>query len=50
MIADGKGARQHAPLFPDRFGYRFNVTVTKDMVFTRPYQAFDYKQGGGQGG
>ena len=41
-----------SPTLEIRPGYRFNVTVTQDMVFTRPYQAFDYKQGerGGQGG
>jgi len=23
-------------------GHRFNVIVTKDMTFSKPYQAFDY--------
>ncbi|WP_419610416.1 hypothetical protein, partial [Thiolapillus sp.] len=23
-------------------GFRFNVIVTKDMAFSKPYQAFDY--------
>lgn len=31
-----------APTLEIRPGYRFNVTVTKDMVFSKPYQAFDY--------
>jgi len=31
-----------APTLEIRPGYRFNVIVTKDMTFTRPYQAFDY--------
>lgn len=31
-----------APTLEIRPGYRFNVMVTKDMVFTKPYQAFDY--------
>jgi type IV secretion system protein VirB10 len=44
-----------SPTLEIRPGYRFNVTVTKDMVFARPYQAFDYRQPGqaergGQGG
>lgn len=30
-------------------GYRFNVTVTEDMVFARPYQAFDYRGGSPNG-
>ena len=25
-----------------RPGYRFNVIVTKDLMFAKPYQAFDY--------
>ena len=25
-----------------RPGFRFNVVVTKDLTFTKPYQAFDY--------
>ena len=32
-----------APTLEIRPGYRFNVTVTKDMVLARPYQAFDYR-------
>lgn len=32
-----------APTLEIRPGYRFNVTVTKDMVLARPYQAFDYQ-------
>jgi type IV secretion system protein VirB10 len=47
-----------SPTLEIRPGYRFNVTVTKDMVFARPYQAFDYRHYGqteqaereGQGG
>lgn len=35
-----------SPTLEIRPGYRFNVTVTKDMIFARPYQAFDYKPGG----
>ena len=31
-----------SPTLEIRPGYRFNVTVTKDMVFNKPYQAFDY--------
>jgi len=31
-----------APTLEVRPGYRFNVIVTKDLVFARPYQAFDY--------
>lgn len=31
-----------APTLQIRPGYRFNVVVTKDMTFPRPYQAFDY--------
>ena len=31
-----------SPTLEIRPGYRFNVTVTKDMVFSKPYQAFDY--------
>ncbi len=34
-----------SPTLEIRPGYRFNVTVTKDMVFARPYQAFDYRGG-----
>lgn len=30
-----------APTLEIRPGYRFNVVVTKDMVFTKPYQAFN---------
>lgn len=31
-----------APTLEIRPGFRFNVVVTKDMVFSKPYQAFDY--------
>lgn len=31
-----------APTLEIRPGYRFNVMVTKDMTFTKPYQPFDY--------
>lgn len=31
-----------APTLEIRPGYRFNVIVTKDMTFSKPYQAFDY--------
>ncbi|MDN6874713.1 TrbI/VirB10 family protein [Pseudomonas citronellolis] len=31
-----------APTLEIRPGYRFNVMVTKDMTFSKPYQAFDY--------
>jgi type IV secretory pathway VirB10-like protein len=31
-----------APTLEIRPGYRFNVIVTKDMTFTKPYQSFDY--------
>jgi type IV secretory pathway VirB10-like protein len=31
-----------APTLEIRPGYRFNVVVTKDMTFSKPYQAFDY--------
>ncbi|MGZ4823067.1 MAG: TrbI/VirB10 family protein, partial [Terriglobales bacterium] len=31
-----------APTLEIRPGYRFNVIVTKDLTFTRPYQPFDY--------
>jgi type IV secretory pathway VirB10-like protein len=31
-----------APTLQIRPGYRFNVIVTKDMTFSKPYQAFDY--------
>ncbi|TWI46167.1 type IV secretion system protein VirB10 [Pseudomonas duriflava] len=31
-----------SPTLEIRPGYRFNVTVTKDMVFSKPYKAFDY--------
>ncbi|PTQ79434.1 type IV secretion system protein VirB10 [Nitrosospira multiformis] len=34
-----------SPTLEIRPGYRFNVTVTKDMVLARPYQAFDYRGG-----
>ena len=31
-----------APTIEIRPGYRFNVIVTKDLTFARPYRAFDY--------
>ena len=31
-----------APTIEIRPGYRFNVVVTKDMTFSKPYQSFDY--------
>jgi type IV secretion system protein VirB10 len=31
-----------APTLEIRPGYRFNVIVTKDMAFSKPYQPFDY--------
>lgn len=31
-----------APTLEIRPGYRFNVIVTKDLTFSKPYQAFDY--------
>lgn len=31
-----------APTLEIRPGYRFNVIVTKDMTFSKPYRAFDY--------
>ncbi|WP_426107821.1 TrbI/VirB10 family protein [Massilia sp. TSP1-1-2] len=31
-----------APTLEIRPGYRFNVMVTKDMTFSKPYRAFDY--------
>jgi type IV secretion system protein VirB10 len=31
-----------SPTLEIRPGYAFNVTVTKDMVFNKPYQPFDY--------
>lgn len=31
-----------APTLEIRPGYRFNVTVTKDMTFSKPYSSFDY--------
>jgi type IV secretory pathway VirB10-like protein len=31
-----------APTLEIRPGYRFNVVVTKDMTFSKPYRAFDY--------
>lgn len=32
-----------APTIEIRPGYRFNVIVTKDLAFARPYRAFDYR-------
>jgi len=31
-----------APTIEIRPGYRFNIVVTKDMTFSKPYQSFDY--------
>lgn len=31
-----------SPTLEIRPGYRFNVVVTKDMTFTKPYKSFDY--------
>lgn len=31
-----------SPTLEIRPGYRFNVMVTKDLTFSKPYQAFDY--------
>lgn len=31
-----------SPTLEIRPGYRFNVVVTKDLTFTKPYQSFDY--------
>jgi type IV secretion system protein VirB10 len=31
-----------APTLEIRPGYRFNVVVTKDLTFSKPYRAFDY--------
>jgi type IV secretion system protein VirB10 len=31
-----------APTIEIRPGYRFNIVVTKDMTFTKPYHSFDY--------
>jgi type IV secretory pathway VirB10-like protein len=31
-----------APTLLIRPGYRFNVVVTKDLDFSKPYQSFDY--------
>lgn len=31
-----------SPTLAIRPGYRFNVIVTKDMTFSKPYQSFDY--------
>lgn len=39
LIAKNMGI---APTLEIRPGYRFNVIVTKDMTFSKPYQAFDY--------
>ncbi len=39
LIAKNMGI---APTLEIRPGYRFNVIVTKDLAFSRPYQAFDY--------
>jgi len=31
-----------SPTLEIRPGYRFNITITKDMVFSKAYQSFDY--------
>ena len=31
-----------APTLEIRPGYRFNIIVTKDMAFKKPYEDFDY--------
>ncbi|PVZ82685.1 conjugal transfer protein TrbI [Serratia sp. S1B] len=31
-----------SPTLEIRSGYRFNIMVTKDLAFTKPYQSFDY--------
>ena len=33
-----------APTLEIRPGYRFNIMVVKDMIFTNPYQPFDYQR------
>lgn len=43
MIAKNFNA---SPTLEIRPGYRFNVMVTKDLVFARPYQPFDYEAKG----
>lgn len=35
-----------APTLEIRPGYRFNVIVTKDITFNKPYQPFDYQRQG----
>lgn len=37
-----------SPTLEIRPGYRFNLIVTKDMVFNQPYQSFDYARGNHQ--
>ena len=32
-----------APTLEIRQGYNFNVMVTKDLIFDKPYSSFDYK-------
>jgi type IV secretion system protein VirB10 len=39
MIAKNMGI---SPTLEIRPGYRFNVIVTKDLTFSKPYKAFDY--------
>jgi type IV secretory pathway VirB10-like protein len=39
MIARNMGI---SPTLEIRPGYRFNVVVTKDLTFSKPYKAFDY--------
>ena len=43
MIAKNFNA---SPTLEIRPGYRFNVMVTKDLTFARPYQPFDYETKG----
>lgn len=33
-----------APTLEIRPGYRFNIMVTKDLAFTKPYKSFDYQE------
>ena len=33
-----------APTIEVRPGYNFNVMVTKDLTFEKPYEMFDYKE------
>jgi type IV secretion system protein VirB10 len=31
-----------SPTIEIRAGYRFNIVVSKDLTFTKPYESFDY--------